>query len=304
VVTESVFLGLVTHPRTRFPESSSPQGLVAQVAGVLDARGIPSSRKINDQNLLHTGAIDLSPNSVRASIDAEMALEARWRAFQRSGRSTAPESLLLRARRIYRRLRLAPPWRRHLHPDDAGMRMLTRLANIELSHLDLMHAAVDSGASWALIVEDDAHTQDVEGFTSALIELLDERASSRAPLYVNMSRSFTQQELGVLDSGVEVGAWSTGDDAAALIAHQRPVTNTVCAILYRVSFLRDLLAHLDAIPLEPIVPIDWKLNAALMSMSADGSLQPEDCWSVEPAPLIQRSMLDNPATDHTKGLMA
>lgn len=300
MVTESVFLALVTHARTRFPESASPEGLIAQVAEHLEAKAIPSVSKVNDRDLLPPDCIDLSPHGVRASIDAELDLEGRWRAFQRSGRLTVPESLTLQARRAYRRVRLAPPWKRHNQSDDAGARMLTRLANIELSHLDLMRAATDSGASWALLVEDDAHTSDVEGFTDALIGVMASRSSERAPLYVNLSRSFTAQELGVADSGERIGTWAP-KGAAALIAYPRPVTNTVCAILYRMSFLRDLLDHLDAIPMEPVVPIDWKVNAALMAMAEAGALQPGDCWSVEPAPLVQRSMLPNSATQDRTG---
>ena len=68
------------------------------------------------------------------------------------------------------------------------------------------------------------------------------------------------------------------------------MTNTVCAILYRAAFVRDLLAAMDALPMEPVVPIDWKLNLALMRMFDDGRLVAGDCWQVEPGPIDQLSM--------------
>jgi hypothetical protein len=68
------------------------------------------------------------------------------------------------------------------------------------------------------------------------------------------------------------------------------VTNTVCAVLYRSTFLADLLPTLKDIPMEPIVPIDWKLNAALMQLVREGTIGDGDCFTLEPAPIRQSSM--------------
>ena len=75
-----------------------------------------------------------------------------------------------------------------------------------------------------------------------------------------------------------------------LFSASKPVTNTVCAILYHREFLSLLLTKLDELPLEPVVPIDWKLNVALMELFQEGAIRPGSCWVIEPAPVLQRSM--------------
>ena len=77
---------------------------------------------------------------------------------------------------------------------------------------------------------------------------------------------------------------------AQILSASKPVTNTVCAVLYRTSFLEELLTVLDSLPLSPVIPIDWKLNAALLQMHDSGALGAGDCWFLEPAPIVQRSM--------------
>jgi len=51
-----------------------------------------------------------------------------------------------------------------------------------------------------------------------------------------------------------------------------------------------LLDEFGVIPLSPVLPIDWKLNVALMNLVAAGKLGEGDCWQVDPAPFIQGSM--------------
>jgi hypothetical protein len=42
--------------------------------------------------------------------------------------------------------------------------------------------------------------------------------------------------------------------------------------------------------MQPIIPIDWKLNAALMQLVQEGSIGDGDCFTLEPAPIRQSSM--------------
>jgi hypothetical protein len=85
-------------------------------------------------------------------------------------------------------------------------------------------------------------------------------------------------------------AWG-GDRCRRIAQSLLPVTNTVCAILYRTEFLMQLLDVWEALPMEPVVPIDWKLNRALMTLYQRGSLPPGSTWLVDPAPIIQMSMI-------------
>jgi len=88
---------------------------------------------------------------------------------------------------------------------------------------------------------------------------------------VNLSKSHSERELGTqsIYVGREAFAPETMPGVEAWVA-QRPVTNTVCAVLYRRSFLAHILAKLEDIPTYPVVPIDWKLNRALMNMNKFG----------------------------------
>ena len=75
-----------------------------------------------------------------------------------------------------------------------------------------------------------------------------------------------------------------------MLAASRPISNTVCAILYRADFLGRFLERFEALPIEPVVPIDWKLNIVLMDMYDVGEIVAGDCWIVTPGPVDQRSM--------------
>ena len=114
---------------------------------------------------------------------------------------------------------------------------------------------------------------------------------SGQPAYVNVSHSFSADELGIRHLLYPVpGVHWQGAANRTVMAARLPVTNTVCAIAYRGGFLEPLLAAFDQLPMEPIVPIDWKLNLALMALRDSDVLGDGDCWQVEPAPIVQMSM--------------
>jgi hypothetical protein len=71
-----------------------------------------------------------------------------------------------------------------------------------------------------------------------------------------------------------------------------PVTNTVCAIAYRAPFAELLLEEYSKMPQRPVVPIDWKLNQALMTVHGRGELPSGSCLWVLPGPIDQLSMRD------------
>lgn len=281
-----IFLGLVTHRRTRFPESAGPDGLVHRVAEALGDAGVKVTVEIHDADHHDDTILPLTRSEVRASIRAEMALEERWRAFINPAQSRAILRVLMAARRAYREMRLAPPWQTSTDASPSGEAMLRRLVNIELAHLHLLHNAHQEGCDWALIVEDDARTEDPSALAAALGQFARRRRGGQ-PAYVNVSRSFSHERLDVQQHLTPIGSW---DPTTRMLSSDLPLTNTVCAILYRGEFLSRLLPAMDAIPVSPVLPIDWKLNQALLALVEAGDMGPGDCWFLDPAPILQGSM--------------
>jgi hypothetical protein len=158
-----------------------------------------------------------------------------------------------------------------------------------MSHLELIGQGLAAGADWIMILEDDAFSPDVLDCASGLAAFIS--SDSPQPKYVNVSQSFTTTELGIshLLTPVSGSVWQ-GPAPRTIFAARRPVTNTVCAILYRGDFATELLSVMESLPVEPVVPIDWKLNQALMNMYASGDIGAGDCWLVDPAPIVQMSM--------------
>lgn len=289
-LTSSVFLGLVTHQRTRFPASAGPHGLVTRVANALSDAGVDAIVSIHADDLHSEDIVPLTAEEVRRSICAELALEERWRTYVDPDQHRHALSAVMGLRRTYRTWLLAPPWDRSGVASTKGAAMLRRLVNIELAHLGLLRQARGSGADWVLIVEDDARLADPGAFARSLADLV-HHTTGRQPRYVNVSRSFSHERLHLEEHLTPVAMW---DDATHVLASDIPMTNTVCAILYRGNFLDDLLPALEHIPISPVLPIDWKLNQALLDLVQAGSLGPGDCWFLDPAPVVQGSMYVSP----------
>lgn len=172
--------------------------------------------------------------------------------------------------------------------------MIRRLLNIELSHLDLLRRGVDEHARWIVVLEDDAEIEDVEELAHGLIGMATHDANTVS--FVNLSASFPLNELGIkhLLSPWPKGAWKGGTPRRILEA-RKPITNTVCAIAYTREFAQQILEQWKTLPVDPVLPIDWKLNLALMHMSDTSSRNHpapamKSCLIIEPAPIRQMSM--------------
>lgn len=269
-----LFIGVVSHEGSSFRISQGPEGLGAQLAAAIPGASV----RVNTVDALPQESPLVSASAVQAALVAERRLEASWARYLER-----PTDMRWWRSRAYRwalrgQQRLRPP----------APAMLRRLLNIELSHLTLMREGRDSGAPWSLIIEDDAFSSDISDLSRGLTSLM---SWADGPDFVNLSESFTPQELGIrhLLSPVESHRWE-GPASRTIFEARKPVTNTVCAILYSAPFLQRLVTVLDALPMEPVVPIDWKLNQAIMSMHASGQAQAGKCWLVEPAPIRQMSM--------------
>lgn len=282
----TIFLGLVTHQRTNYPESRGSDGLVSSLSSSLTRLSVSTRVEVHDADLHDEAIVPLTHREVISSIDAELDAEQRWRLHVDPDQSHTRLHSFMAARKLYRRLKLAPPWHRGSQATPQGARMLRRLVNIELAHLNLMQAAVDCRSTWALIVEDDARVADQHRFAEALASFVERHTSAGQPLYVNVSQSFADP-LGISQHLQPIGAW---DESTTEMSADRALTNTVCAVLYRTTFLADLLTILRQIPVSPVLPIDWKLNEALLALSDRGAISPGDCWFLAPGPIMQGSM--------------
>jgi len=265
-----LFIGLVTHPRTEFSDSRGAAGLMAQLAGTLESLGISTTTHVEDRDLA-AGLPDLSAEELADSQRYLLDVQRAWASYCSRGQT---------------KLRLQQ-WvgglRGSIEPANASQ--ARRLLNIELAHTELMSASVSNGADFALIVEDDADCSDVGALARELQSLL---TRSSTPYMSHVSTSFSPRELGIegLVDSVERD-WCNGGKEFRL---KRPVTNTVCATVYRRDFLVDIHALWRAEPLLPVIPVDWRLNTLLMRMHAEGPLPEGYSSLVYPSPIIQRSL--------------
>ena len=270
----TLFIGLVSHERTGYADSLGSEGLAQRLQRAFgDAHLV-----VNTRNLADEQGIDLSRRTVQSSLSAEMRADRQWGRFL--GRDTGARWWL---NHIFRRMRRLG--RLFVSPPVSTVR---RLINIELSHIDLLRQGLDSGAPWILVLEDDAGCHDVNELSEGLRCLIQ---SANGEGLVNLSESFTFDELGVtrLLTADDRMQWAE-DSGSTVLRCELPATNTVCAILYSRGAAQQILAELERIPLEPVLPIDWKLNVALMRLHESTGGSEISSWFVHPAPIQQRSM--------------
>ena len=285
-VTPDLFVGLVTHARSRFPDAVTESGLQQRLVSALTSSGMTVMSGISDRDEYTPELLPLTRQEVLASVSGELDSELRWREYLAGKPAGMKLHAFMLVRRAKRTIDFAPPWRRTLAADDTGPRMARRLANIELSHLRIIEEAVASGAGWALLIEDDAGADDVDRFAAQLREFLDAADHRGQPVMMNLSESFTPEVLGIEPLLTPIAASDAGTTWRVFSA-ERPVTNTVCAVLYRGDFLTRMLDVLRTIPISPVIPIDFKLNEAVIRLAP--TMAPGDCWVASPAPLEQRS---------------
>jgi len=278
-----LFIGVVSHERSRFVDSQGPRGTAALLAAACTDLGLNVVTRVNTDDAYDPAQLPITRAVVQRCILAQSRLEFSWRNYLHADRPGMWGRLrnLAGGAVIAARLELTTASR------EAGVQMVRRLINIELSHLSLLGAGLESGADWILILEDDALAPDPQDAAMGLTSLV--RTADAVPGYVNLSVSHTAAELGVAALMTHGSRWE-GLLPRTVLHAARPVTNTVCAIAYRASFAAPLLRAMEAMPLDPVIPIDWKLNAALMEMFRSGQADGSTCWQVEPGPFQQRSM--------------
>ena len=282
----SLFIGVVSYPGSRFADSQGPAGLAHQLSMALDrggaAGGIRSTVVIDTANRHDASRLPITELDVEASLDAQADLREAWALYLHAGNRTA---LTTRMRAMASRF--IQHIRRHGNNDPSE---IVRLINIEFAHRALLQSGIDSGASWILILEDDASAVDVQDCAMGLQHFIE--TAPESVQFVNLSQSFDLPELGVDELLTPSDLTWKGNCQREVLNADRPITNTVCAILYRTDFAEDLLQAFDDMPLTPVIPIDWKLNQALMKMFDAAEIGSGSCVWIHPGPIIQRSMHD------------
>lgn len=274
----TLFIGLVSHEQTSYVDSLGTDGLAERLRSTFREAVLA----VNTGNLADEMGFHPDRRTVQGSLSAELQVDRQWGRFL--GRTTTGRWWFAHTLRQIKRLG------RYIWSPPAST--VRRLLNIELSHIDLLQKGLDSGAPWLLILEDDAECRDVRELSDGLQGLMEGSAFEGL---VNLSQSFTFEELGItaMLTQDEYLQWPSSAGRTVLRSTV-PTTNTVCAILYSRRAAERILSELRSIPSEPILPIDWKLNLALMRLHHSQSETPISSWFVDPAPIRQRSM-DSPA---------
>lgn len=294
----SLFIGMVTHARSRFDANGAARGLVDSLAKEAGRLGMNVVAAVSDRDDYDPKRYPLTRWELIRSAVYQARLEHRWRRYvadaAAAGAVDRGLDLVLWGGMTVKRTAdsLAPrPW----GPTEglAGTKSAVRLINIDLSHLRLMDEAAASGCEWVLILEDDAGTADAESAVRDVASVMAALADTHTG-FVTMSESIGHDALGVggiltpapdLDNGAMFGR--------ELWRASRPVTNTVCANLYRPWLLAMVRAEIGRQGLLPVAPIDWRLNAALMVLYEKGVVDSETCLWARPGVFTQRSMHDS-----------
>jgi hypothetical protein len=279
---ERLLIGVVTHARSRFRDDAerTASALAGLLGRRLEATAFISARDDHDPD-----AIPLTRELLGISARHQAELEDRWRGYL-GGRRSPMRRTAMTARRIARAYG-ARPW---AGADGApGTRELRRLLNIDLSHLRVLDEVARSGATWGLVLEDDAAMPDEAAAAEVVAWLVANVPADAA--FVSLSRSLDAHTLGVealLAPAADVAV--PAELGVRLLRAQRPVTNTVCATLYRAGYAVTLADGIRKRGLTPVAPIDWRVNEVLMDLVAERRLDERSCLWVEPAPFVQRSM--------------
>ena len=166
---------------------------------------------------------------------------------------------------------------------------LIRQSNISASHLTSMKQSLESGESFVLILEDDFLINDIEAIMIMLKFATSVEVSKSKLQLINLSKSFSYQELG-FQNFVESSIKDVNYPNYTIDILKYPVTNTVCATLYKSDFLKKLVCELESLKMVSLIPIDHKINIALNKLIKKGLIDKECYGSSNPSLFIQGSL--------------
>ncbi len=288
-----LFVGLITYGGSTFNRHGEATHTIGRIEAAMAAQGLACTSLISDRDDYSADVFPITRSRLLSSALFQAWLEFRWRRYLARGRADSLSSLprdaavlaVMSARRLHSYLGFNPFRAAARLP---GARQVIRLLNIDLSHLRVYRAALQSDAVGVLVIEDDARLIDGEAPFEVLQLLLSTLQADKSE-FVNLSESISQAELGV--SGI-LGApkFPEGFEGIAIIACSRPVTNTVCANLFSRRFVEMLVSDIEKRGLFPVIPIDWRLNRMIMEEWKSGGLNSTICTWTTPGIFVQGSM--------------
>lgn len=288
-----LFVGLITHHGSEFNRNGEAKQTIASIESSMVAQGVACSSLISDRDDYSAIDYPLTRSCLLSSALFQSWLEFRWRRYLARARSNPLRSfprdvavlVVMSVRRVRSYLGLNPFRQATTMP---GSRKVIRLLNIDLSHLRVYRAALQTNAIGTLVMEDDA-TQTHGEVTIATLSVLLSKLEMNRPTLVNLSESISMAELGVSGIVSEPKPLS-GVKGIEICSCVRPVTNTVCANLLSRRFVELLVADIDKRGLFPVIPIDWRLNRMILEAWKSGSLDSTSCSWIRPGIFLQGSM--------------
>jgi len=282
-----IFIGLVTHPNSRFNSEGQSTQRINELANSLSQLGINVVTLISDRNDFQSSGRVIGIVDRVISAWRQVRIEKAWDKYVRD--STGSDSLTRKHGAIFFSGMFVKRTISYLFNSHS----LARLANIDLSHLRVLKEGIASGADWVLIIEDDAQFADparTAGVLGTVLEFLDHAARS---IFINLSESIDTVELrvdGIVSAGNPVLALTNGSE---LLEISPAISNTVCANIYSLDFASEFARAIEVQGILPSVPIDWRLNQLIM----EARVTPAECYWVKPGLFLQGSMHGDPNSE-------
>ncbi len=166
---------------------------------------------------------------------------------------------------------------------------VARQKNISTNHIAMMKKLSNSNSGYSLIIEDDFLISDQSDFKDEFNSMLNIINAEENIKILNLSKSFTEKQLGIDKNKLKLIKLGSNSQNK-LIQYNYPVTNTVCAILYKKEVISDLIRELEKLDKYNFIPIDHKLNISLRALMKMNKLNSLCYASVVPGLLLQGSL--------------
>lgn len=169
------------------------------------------------------------------------------------------------------------------------MRKINRQNNISESHIMALRIALKNKKKWIIIVEDDILVTQEYLLKEMINKLLKEMTKNNLSA-ANISLSFNEDQLGTKKLRKKMTTIIKSEKIN--LAHYEFINvNTVCATIYSIDIVEDLIKGLEKMRNLPLVPIDYKINDALIELAMTGKIFYDSYASLINSPIKQHSLM-------------